>query len=133
MKRLSIWFEICQVSLWLWYLKGGRVLIPNSGPKWNMGMGQFWVQESAVGHKWSNFQPFCFKFGLCTWFEDISTCKTENTFLRPICAPFGVMTIFGSIFFSQIFFFPNFFYSNFFLPKFFFAQFFFFIFFLKPN
>ena len=36
-------------------------------------MGQFWDQESAVGHKWSNFQPFRFKFALYTWFLGIST------------------------------------------------------------
>ena len=64
-----------------------------------------------------------------------------------IWAPFGVMTLFGSIFFTQIFFLPKFFlikyiffnqiyffYPNFFLPKFFFFIFlwlFFFFFFCK--
>ena len=97
-----------------------------------MGMGQFWVPESAVGHKWSNFQPFRLIFGLYVSFQGISTWKTENFNLGPICTPFGVMTLFGSIFLSQIFFLPKFFllnffltqifffYPNFFLPKFFF-------------
>ena len=31
-----------------------------------MGMGKFWVPVSAVGHKWSNFQPFGFNIGLCS-------------------------------------------------------------------
>ena len=60
-----------------------------------MGKGQFWVPESAVGHNWSNFQPFRFKFGLYTWFQGISTWKTENFNLGPICTPFGGLTLFG--------------------------------------
>ena len=52
--------------------------------------------------------------------------------LGPTYAPFGVMTLFGVIFFPQIFFLPKFFlpkfffYPNFFLPKFFLPKFFFF-------
>ena len=61
-----------------------------------MEMGQFWVPECAVGHKWSNFQPFGFKFGLCTWFLAISTWKTGNTNLGTNWAPFGVLTLFGA-------------------------------------
>ena len=61
-----------------------------------MGMGQFWVPESAVGLKLSNFQPFRFNFGLCTWFLGISTWKTGNTNLEPICALFGILTFFGA-------------------------------------
>ena len=51
-----------------------------SGP---MEMGLFWVPKCAVGHKWCNFQPCRFKFGLCTWFLDISTGKTWETYLGP--------------------------------------------------
>ena len=58
-------------------------------------MGQFWVPESAVGHKWSNFQPFCFKFGLYTGVQGISSWRTGKTNLGPICARFGVLTLFG--------------------------------------
>ena len=36
-----------------------------SGP---MEMGLFWVPKCVVGHKWCNFQPFHFNFGLCTDF-----------------------------------------------------------------
>ena len=59
-------------------------------------MGQFWVPESAVGHNWSNFQPFRLKFGLCALFLCISPCKTGKTNLGPICAPFRVLTLFGA-------------------------------------
>ena len=51
-------------------------------------MGQFWVPVSAVGHKWSNFQPFRFNIGLCTLFVDISTCKTWKSNLGTYLAPF---------------------------------------------
>ena len=61
-----------------------------------MGMGQFWVPESAVGHKWSNFQPFGFKFGLCTWFLGISTWKIKKLHIGHIWATFGVLTLFGA-------------------------------------
>ena len=61
-----------------------------------MGMGQFWVPESEVGHKWSNFQPFGFKFGLCTWFLGISTWKIKKLHIGHICATFGVLTLFGA-------------------------------------
>ena len=44
-----------------------------------MGIGTFWIPESAVGHNWSNFKPFRLKFGLCTWFLGISTWKTANS------------------------------------------------------
>ena len=53
-----------------------------------MGIGQFWVPVSAVGHKWSNFQPFGFNIGLCTWFLDISTCKTWKSNLGICLGPF---------------------------------------------
>ena len=43
-----------------------------------MGMGQFWVPGSAVGHKWSNFQPFGFKFGLYSLLLGSSTWKTKK-------------------------------------------------------
>ena len=43
-----------------------------------MGMGQFWAPESAVGHKWSNFQRFGFKFGLYSLLLRISTLKTKK-------------------------------------------------------
>ena len=39
------------------------LFLSENGP---MGMGQFWVPKSAVGLKYNNFQPFRFKFGLCT-------------------------------------------------------------------
>ena len=55
-----------------------------SGP---MEMGLFWVPKCAVSHKWWNFQPFCFKFGLCIWFLDISTGKTREAYLGPFWAP----------------------------------------------
>ena len=42
-------------------------------------MGQFWVQKSAVGPKWSNYQPFGFKFGLYSLLLGISTLKTEKS------------------------------------------------------
>ena len=29
-----------------------------------IGIGQFWVPVSAVGHKWRNFQPFGFNNGI---------------------------------------------------------------------
>ena len=61
-----------------------------------MEMGQFWVPESAVGHNWSNFQPFRFNFGLCSWFLGISTWKTGKTNLGPSCATFGGLTLFGA-------------------------------------
>ena len=64
--------------------------------KGHMGMGQFWVPENAVGHKWSNFQPFGLKFGLCTWILGISTWKTENFNLGHIFTPFGGLTLFGA-------------------------------------
>ena len=47
-------------------------------------MGKFWVQKSAVGPKWSNYQPFGFKFGLYSLLLGISTWKTEN-FLISFC------------------------------------------------
>ena len=61
-----------------------------------MGMGQFWFSESAVGHKWNNFQPFGFKFGLCTWFLGISTWKIKKLHIGHIWATFGVLTLFGA-------------------------------------
>ena len=61
-----------------------------------MGMGQFWVPESAVGHKWSNFQPFRLKFGLYVSFQGISTWKTENFKLGPIFTHFEGLTLFGA-------------------------------------
>ena len=75
-----------------WY--GPKFLIlPLNGP---MGMGQFWVPESAVRHKWSNFQPFGFKFGLYSLLLGISTWKTEIFHMGLIWGPFGVMTLFGT-------------------------------------
>ena len=59
-------------------------------------MGQFWVLESAVDHKWSNFQPFGFKFGLYSLLLGISTWKTEIFHMGLIWAPFGVLTLFGA-------------------------------------
>ena len=59
-------------------------------------MGQLWFPKSAVVRKWSNFQPFRFKLGLCTWFQGISTWKTGKTNLGPICAPFEGLTLFGA-------------------------------------
>ena len=61
-----------------------------------MEMGQFWVPESAVGPKSSNFQQFGVKFGLYSLILVISTWKTGKTNLGPICAPFGVLTLFGA-------------------------------------
>ena len=57
-------------------------------------MGKFWVPESAVGHKWRNFQPCGFKFGLYSLLLGISTWKKGKTNLGPICAPFGELTHF---------------------------------------
>ena len=67
------------------------LILPLNGP---MGMGQFGVPKSAVGHKWSYFQPFGFKFGLCTWFLGISTWKTQKLHIGHIWATFGVPTLF---------------------------------------
>ena len=61
-----------------------------------MGMGQFWVPKSAVNHKWSNFKPFCLKFVLCTWFQGISTWKSENFILEPIFALLGYWPFSGT-------------------------------------
>ena len=58
-----------------------------------MGMGQFWVSESTVGHKWNNFQPFGFKFGLYSLLLGIYTCKTEKFPMEQIWAPFRVLTL----------------------------------------
>ena len=69
------------------------LILPLNGP---MGMGQFWVPESAVGHKLSNFQPFRFKFGLYSLLLGISTWKIEKLIFGPIWAPFGVLTLFGT-------------------------------------
>ena len=55
---------------------------------WSMGMGKFWVPKCAVGYKWYNFQPFRFKFGLCTWFLDICTGKIWETYLGTDLVPF---------------------------------------------
>ena len=89
-----VWFEILQVFLWLWYLKGDRVLNSKFWPK--MGIwewGKFWVSESTVGHKWNNFQPFGFKFGLYSLLLGIYTCKTEKFPMEQIWAPFRVVTL----------------------------------------
>ena len=59
-------------------------------------MGQFWVPESAVGHKWSNFQPFSFKFGLYSLLLGISNWKIKKFNLGQIWAPFVVLTLFGA-------------------------------------
>ena len=75
-------------------LQGKNLQFPSK--EGTMEMGQFWVPKSAVSHKLSNFQPFGFKFGLYTWFQGISTWKTENFNMGPICAPFGVLTLFGA-------------------------------------
>ena len=61
-----------------------------------MGMGQFWVPKSAVGHKLSNFQPFGFKFGLYSLLLGISTWKIEKFNMGHIWIPFGVLTLFGA-------------------------------------
>ena len=61
-----------------------------------MGMGQFWVPESAASHKWSNFQWFGFKFGLYSLLLGTSTWKTEIFHMGLIWAPFGVLTLFGA-------------------------------------
>ena len=73
----------------IWNLAGFSLVMISKrwyGPKFlifplnrHMGMGQFWVPESAFGDKWSNFQPFHFKFGLYTWFLGISTWQTWKT------------------------------------------------------
>ena len=59
-----------------------------------MEMGQFWVPESAVGHKWSNFQPFGFKFGLYSLLLGTPTWKTKKCHMGNIWMPFGVLTLF---------------------------------------
>ena len=59
-------------------------------------MGQFWVQKSVVGPKWSNYQPFGFKFGLYSLLLGISTWKTEKFHMGQILATFGVLTLFGA-------------------------------------
>ena len=59
-------------------------------------MGQFWVQKSVVGPKWSNYQPFGFKFGLYSLLLGISTWKTEKFHMGQIWTTFGVLTLFGA-------------------------------------
>ena len=59
-------------------------------------MGQFWVQKSVVGPKWSNYQPFGFKFGLYSLLLGISTWKTEKFHMEQIWTTFGVLTLFGA-------------------------------------
>ena len=104
-------------------------------------MGQFWVPESAVGHKWSNFQPFRLQIWTVHMISGYLHLTNRKDQFGAIWAPFGVMTLFGSIFLPKFFFYLNFFttqiffcYPNFFfVPKFFFAQFFFFFFFFFSN
>ena len=67
--------------------------MPQNGP---MGMGQFWVPESAVGHKWSNFQPFSFKFGLYSLLHGISTCKNKKFHMGQIWALLGYWPFLGA-------------------------------------
>ena len=84
---------LCGILMFkMWSVKNFQFL-SLSGP---MEMGLFWVPKCAVVHKWCNFQPFRFKFGLCTWFLDYSTGKTWETYLGHIWAAFGVMTLFGA-------------------------------------
>ena len=59
-------------------------------------MGQFWVQKSVVGPKWSNYQPSGFKFGLYSLLLGISTWKTEKFLMGQIWTTFGVLTLFGA-------------------------------------
>ena len=61
-----------------------------------MEMGQFWVPESAVGHKWSNFQPFGFKFGLYSLLLGISTCKNKKFHMGQIWALFWYWPFLGA-------------------------------------
>ena len=61
-----------------------------------MGMGQFWVPKSAVGHKLSNFQPFGFKLGLYSLLLGISTSKIKKFHMGQIWSHFGVLTLFGA-------------------------------------
>ena len=61
-----------------------------------MEMGQFWVPESAVAHKNSNFQPFRFKFGLYSLLLGISNWKIKKFHMGQIWTPFGVPTLFGA-------------------------------------
>ena len=60
----------------------------------HMEMGQFWVPESAVGHKWSNFQPFCFKFWTVHMTSRYLQLENRKHIFGTICAPFGVLTLF---------------------------------------
>ena len=81
-------FCVMMSKMWQWK----NLQFPSKeGP---MEMGQFWVPESAVGPKLSNFQPFRLKFGLCTWFLGISTWKTKKLHIGHIWATFGVLTLF---------------------------------------
>ena len=57
-------------------------------------MRKFWVQKSAVGPKWSNYQTFGFKFGLCSLLLGISSWKTEKFHMGQIWGTFGVLTPF---------------------------------------
>ena len=58
----------------MWQCKNFQFL-SEKGP---MAMGHFWVPESAVVPKLSNFQPFRFKFGLYSLLLGISTLKTKK-------------------------------------------------------
>ena len=69
---------------------------PNLTVNGPMGIGQFWVPESAVGHKWSNFQPFGFKFGLYSLLLGISTWKIKKFHLGQIWATLGYWPFFGA-------------------------------------
>ena len=70
--------------------------ISNFAPKWAYGNGAIWVPKSAVGHKWSNFQPFGFKFGLYPLLLGISTWKIKKLHIGDIWATFWVLTLFGA-------------------------------------
>ena len=59
-------------------------------------MGQFRVPGSAVGHKWSNFQPFGFKFGLYSLLLGSSTWKTKKYQFGANLCPFLGTDLFGA-------------------------------------
>ena len=71
----NVMFAIWQACTVYWCLKWGSVKISKFCPK--LGIWE-----------WGNFQPFRFKFGLCTWFLDICTGKILETYLGTDLGPF---------------------------------------------
>ena len=104
--KIQFLITFAAVVHFIWNLAGFSLVMISKrcwGPKFlilapigPMGKGQFWVPESAIGHKWSIFQWFGFTFGLYSLLLGSYTRKTKKCHMGHIWTPFGVLTLFGA-------------------------------------